>query len=76
MVNKQRKLTVAVYYHPREVYYIALTPDTFGKHISPYVGRMMDVYIGYLTLSNRKKMKFEATGTFVPSANDDETSGN
>lgn len=58
--NKRRKLTVDLYYQPHKVYYIALKPDTFAKHISSYVGSMMDVYDGYCTLANHKMMQFES----------------
>lgn len=54
--------------------------DRRGKgpnvHISPYVVRMMDVYVWYCKLENRKMMQFEARGLVVASTDDDETSGN
>lgn len=74
--NNRINVTVVVYCRPLKFYYIYLTPDTFAKHISPYVGPMMDTYIGDWTLTNRKMMDFEATRPFLPSAGDDSTSGN
>ena len=76
LYNDDRRFTVAVYYRPRKVYYIAIQPDVFQAHISSYVGRMMDVYIGYCSTAQRRMTAFSAAEPVVPPSDDDVTSGN
>lgn len=41
LTNRNQKVTVCMYDRPRKLYYIALTPGKFAKHLSPYVYRVL-----------------------------------
>lgn len=64
--NGARDLTVAIHYKPFKLYYIDITPETFIKHSSPNLGRLMHVYIGNCTRVNRQLRQCTASVTEVP----------
>jgi len=58
------------------MFYIAIQPDVFDTHVSSYVGRMMDVYIGYCTKTHPEMIPFSAEDPVIPPSDEDATSGN
>ena len=59
--NDGRKFTIAIYYRPNKLYYIAIKPKVFAINITPHLGHVMDAYVGYCTNKNRKMTPFDST---------------
>ena len=64
--NVNREYTIALYYRPSKLYYFMISTAAFFTHISPNLGRVVDMYIGYCPRSELHMKPFDGPELLRP----------
>ena len=75
LCNMHRTYTVAAFYPPRSVYYIALTAPTFQRYICSWLLHTRDCYIGYCEKPGSVMVEFTTEGIEAANTEDLKSDG-